>query len=232
MRLSAERRAAKGASISGNYTWSHCIGLVGGTVDQGLSIGSGYPNLNDRDSDRGNCLSSRRHFVNVTALAETPQFANNTIRMLATGWRLSGIYRWSTGTYLTVTDGTDRALNGVGSQRPNQVLADVFKDKSAGPLSQYLNLAAFALPPSGTENGNLGRANIISPGTWAFDTALSRVFQIREGQRLEFRAEAYNILNSFRPGNPATSINNTNTFGQIRTALDPRILQFALKYIF
>jgi hypothetical protein len=68
-------------------------------------------------------------------------------------------------------------------------------------------------------------------GTWDFDLALSRIFEIREQQRLEFRAEAYNVTNSFRPGAPNTTLSN-NTFGQIRTALAPRIMQFALKYVF
>ena len=104
MRLTLERRVTSGATFSGNYTWSHCIGEVGGTTDQGPSIGTGYPNLYDRHSDRGNCASSRRHIVNLTTVAESPKFSNRTARILATGWRLSGIYRWSTGSYLTVTD--------------------------------------------------------------------------------------------------------------------------------
>jgi len=73
--------------------------------------------------------------------------------------------------------------------------------------------------------------NIKAPGTWQFDAALSRIFRFRETQSLEFRAEAYNVTNSFRPGNPGTAI-NSNTFGQIRTSLSPRITQFALKYMF
>jgi hypothetical protein len=44
--------------------------------------------------------------------------------------------------------------------------------------------------------------------------ALSRVFAVREAQKLEFRAEAFNLTNSLRPGNPATNFNQ-NTFGQI-----------------
>ena len=48
---------------------------------------------------------------------------------------------------------------------------------------------------------------------------------------MEFRAEAYNVLNSFRPGAIDTNLSSAN-FGKIRNALDPRILQFALKYLF
>ena len=54
---------------------------------------------------------------------------------------------------------------------------------------------------------------------------------VGETQRMEFRADAYNLTNSFRPGNLNAALNN-NTFGQIRTSQDPRIMQFALKYVF
>ena len=61
-------------------------------------------------------------------------------------------------------------------------------------------------------------------------------------QKLEVRVEAFNVLNSFRAGCapgasgcPSGGVNttlNSNTFGQIRNSLDPRIMQFALKYAF
>jgi hypothetical protein len=57
------------------------------------------------------------------------------------------------------------------------------------------------------------------------------VFRFRESQSLEFRAEAYNVTNSFRPGIIDTVLSSAN-FGKIRTALTPRIMQFALKYLF
>jgi hypothetical protein len=109
-------------------------------------------------------------------------------------------------------------------------LDNPFGDRSAGPGARYLNPAAFALPALGTF-GNTGRNSIQGPGTWSLDAALSRVIPVRENQRVEFRAEAYNVTNSFRPGNPNTTITNAN-FGVIRTSLEPRILQFALKYVF
>jgi hypothetical protein len=238
MLLSIERRAAQGVSVSANYTYSHCIGPYA-TLYNPMAIWASdtYADPNDRQKDQGNCDSDRRQIFNLTSVAETPQFANAKMRLLASGWRLSGIYRRSTGSYLTVLAGSDRALNGlqvnatgINVQRAHQVGANPFLDKSGGPQTTYLNIAAFAAPEPGTL-GNVGRSNIVGPGTWAFDLALSRVFRFRETQRFEFRAEAYNVTNSFRPGTPNSTITN-NTFGVIRTSSDPRILQFALKYVF
>jgi hypothetical protein len=68
--------------------------------------------------------------------------------------------------------------------------------------------------------------------------ALSRAFKLAETQRLELRAEAYNVTNSFRPAFTTTGASllglslASNTFGQVRSSLDPRIMQFALKYVF
>ena len=129
-----------------------------------------------------------------------------------------------------VVRGVDRALNGIASQRPNLALLDTFKDKSAAPLGVYVNPAAFVLPDVGT-NGNLGKANILGPSTWQFDMSVSRGFQVREGQRVEIRGEAYNVPNSFRPQDPNVTLNSP-TFGQIRSSYAPRIMQFALKYVF
>ena len=54
-----------------------------------------------------------------------------------------------------------------------------------------------------------------------------------EGHRLEVRAEAFNVTNGLRLGNPGVSLANLATFGQIRSAAGGgRVMQFALKYIF
>ena len=123
----------------------------------------------------------------------------------------------------------DRALNGVGQQRVNQLMLNPYGDKT---VRNYLNSAAFALPAIGTF-GNVTVGSIAGPGTWQFDTALSRTFQIREAEKVEFRAEAFNITNSMRMDiNKLTTNYNSSNFGQVTGALDPRILQFALKYLF
>ncbi len=234
MLLSLERRISRGISFSTNYTWSHCIGpySYGGQITKLAPDVTGTKPGN-RDFDQGNCDSDRSHLFNVTSLVETPQFSNNTLRILATGWKLSGIYRLSSGQPLTILSGADRALTGVNiaSQRADQILASGYRDTSGRPLTQWIDIAAFQQPALGTY-GNVARNSLQGPGRFSFDMAVSRSFNVRESQHLEVRAEAFNVTNSFRPDNPAANISQTNTFGQIRASLDPRVMQFALKYVF
>jgi len=49
---------------------------------------------------------------------------------------------------------------------------------------------------------------------------------------MDLRVEAFNVFNHTRFANPGTSLNNGNTLGQITSALDPRIMQLALKLAF
>jgi hypothetical protein len=226
--LSVQRRAAKGITINSNYTWSHCIGDHYET--DGPAPGDGYTDVYNRDFDRGNCESDRRHIFNFTAVTETPTFSNSSLRTVASGWRLSGIYRVSSGRPLSILAGDDRALIGINSQRADLVMSSPYGDKAARPLTNFLNRAAFSSPALGTL-GNMGPLNVRGVSSWQFDMSLSRAFRFKESRQVEFRAEAYNVTNSFRPIDPNTSLTNSQ-FGQIRDSLPPRIMQFALKYMF
>ena len=235
MVLSVQRRVSSGVTVNANYTYSHCIGPYATLTAMGPHVDDVYTNPDNREFDYGNCDTDRRHVLNVTSVAETPRFDNPTLRRLGSGWRVSVLYKRSAGSPLNILAGSDRALSGAhrppnGTQRANQILGDPYADRSGRP-GKFLNPNAFALPALGTL-GNVGRNSVRGPAGWAFDVALSRGFAIREKQTLEFRAEAFNLTNSFRPVNPSTNFNSPNVFGIIREAQDPRILQFALKYVF
>ena len=136
-------------------------------------------------------------------------------------------------------------------QRPNQVLVDTAApDKgqacaNQSPCISYLNRAAFAQPAPGTY-GNVGVGTLRSPGFWEWDQSVSRQFKLTESQRLEIRAEAFNVTNSVRLyiANNAAALNlSSGQFGRITTAASTtgttaatgnggRIIQFAMKYIF
>ena len=69
------------------------------------------------------------------------------------------------------------------------------------------------------------------PGTWNMDIALTRSFPTAESQRIDFRWEVFNVMNHARFANPDATMNSP-TFGQILSARDPRIMQFALRLDF
>ena len=232
--ISIQRRAASGVTVNMNYTWSHCItdDIRGGTGVGNPFPGTTYTHFGDRTADRGNCQADRRHIVNLTSVARTPEFENPTTRKVLSGWQLSGIFRISSGQPLDIQNNSgpsgDRALADQDSQRPNQILSNVYGN--SGPGGNFLNRAAFAPQAIGTL-GNMGKNSVRGLKNWALDLSLSRTFSWAEAQSLEFRAEAYNITNSFRGNNPERRILRS-TFGRIRSAQDSRILQFALKYGF
>ena len=58
----------------------------------------------------------------------------------------------------------------------------------------WFNPSAFALPPPG-QFGNAGRNILRGPGFAQFDFALKKTFQLAEGTKITFGAEAYNLFN-------------------------------------
>jgi hypothetical protein len=134
----------------------------------------------------------------------------------------------NSGQYFDVTAGTDRALTGTGGQRGNQLLADPFMPNKNS--TQWLNPAAFEIPANGTY-GRMGASSIRGPRSTQIDMGLTRSFQIRERQSVQFRWEAFNVPNLVNLNNPVSSLNSVN-FGKILGSGDPRIMQVALKYVF
>jgi hypothetical protein len=238
--LSMQRRSNNGVTATANYTWSTCEGLI----NQGggpLNIGTGYTHpqsllnpLSEAESkalfelDKGRCADSVTHIANISASAEMPQFQGTAARTLASGWRLSGIFRVSSGESLNVVANADRSLTGVqnGTQRVNQVSNDVYGD---GTIDNFLNPAAFAQPALGTF-GTAPRNGYVGPGRKTVDLSLVRAFRFGT-QQIQARVETFNVFNWNNWGNPNLQITNAN-FGRILTVGNPRIMQFALKYSF
>jgi hypothetical protein len=254
--LLAQKRLSKGVSLNANYTWSHCIA----DINQGSWVGSVGGGLNIADNrryDRGNCQTQtgtginqsldRRHIVNITGVLEAPKFQRTALRWIASDWKLSSSYRYLSGAFLTVTTGVDYARNGSAVERPNQLLANPLATDPAAtcgttaPCQAWLNRNAFSTTvPVGTF-GNLGRSSVPGPNNWEIDTALSRVFRVREGLNFELRGEAFNLTNSYRScigcvggllGGTSITARNSAQFGQITAADAPRIVQAAAKFVF
>jgi len=96
MIVSEKWQAASGVNVIANYTWSHCIGEANnGTTTP--NPGSNYIHLNDRALDAGNCSQDRRNIFNLTIVGRTPTFSNKALKLVASGWTTSLIYRYQSG---------------------------------------------------------------------------------------------------------------------------------------
>jgi Carboxypeptidase regulatory-like domain len=224
MLLTLQHRMSHNFSILANYTWSHCLNQG----EAGQDIVNYYQDPQNRRAEWANCAADRRQIANASLVFRSPQFHSTWMKRLAGDWQASGIYTFTSGSWLTITDGTDVSLTGVGSDRPN-VVADWHVGKPT--IKQWFNTSAFTRQAAGTF-GNAGRSTILGPSNWNFDAALWRTFRITENTKMDLRVEAFNVLNHTRFNNPGTSLSNGNTLGQITSALDPRIMQLALKVNF
>jgi len=235
LKLSGRRRSANGISLNGNYTWSRCFG--DNTTGGFPQLAQGPTDPAHPEADRGHCDQDRTHVGNVSIGYETPEAGNAAVSALVSHWRVSGIITARSGSWLTVTTGSDRSLNGqrFQEQRVNQVGDDMYGAKT---LTSYLNRAAFAQPALGTF-GNHERNSIKGPSFWTTNLALSKLVPFGTGQSVELRLEAFNLLNHFNWGNPGTNF-NAGTFGRIQSLAgtpgnvvgNPRIMQFGIKYGF
>ena len=231
--LVAQHRFSHNFSSLANYTWSHCL-------DQGEAnqdITDLYQNPNNRRAEWGNCASDRRQIFNLSLVAQSPLYNQKWLQRVAGDWTASGIFTAASGPWLNVIDGTDVSLTGVGNDRPNVVGNPSVANQT---IAQWFNTAAFQVQAPGTF-GNAGRNIILGPGTWNFDAGLWRSFSITERLKLEIRGEGFNVLNHTRwasvggsaaTNNPGTSLASGTTYGKITNALDPRIMQVAMKLTF
>jgi len=132
------------------------------------------------------------------------------------------------GSYFSVTTATDQALNSIGGQRASFVGGSPYPSNQT--FAEWINPASFAQPALGTFGTGIN--NLLGPGLFNVNAALSREVRIRERHVIQFRAEAFNLLNHPQPTNPNASISTLATFGKITTFGNPRIMQFAIKYMF
>jgi len=113
---------------------------------------------------------------------------------------------------------------------------------SGGPGN--LNAASFCAAPTigdGTGYGDSGTGILLGPGQFNWDISALKTTRITERQVIQFRAEFFNIFNHPQFTNPnagqgaiySLPDRASGSFGQITsTSVNPRVIQFALKYIF
>jgi pyruvate-formate lyase-activating enzyme len=158
---------------------------------------------------------------------------NKPADILRGGWQVNGIATEQTGFPLPVST-QNTSQSGSNVLRPNLTgVSPVVGGSGKSGLSNYMNAAAFSQPAAFTF-GNAPRtlSNVRAEGTHNIDFSMFKKFQAAERANIEFRAEAFNILNQVVFGNRNTVL-TSGQFGKITSqANTPREIQLALKVLF
>ncbi|MGH9628824.1 MAG: TonB-dependent receptor domain-containing protein, partial [Bryobacteraceae bacterium] len=232
-----ERRFAAGFQLLTNYTYAKSIDTSSRSIDDGASP---HHVSNNPKLERGPSAFDVRHRFVTSALYDLPfgrgqAFLSNVrgpAAWLAGGWQLNGILQLQTGYPFSVTVAGDRSNTGVfATQRPNRTGHGILDSEERSP-ERWFDTSAYEINPVNTF-GNAGRNTVVQDGSRTLDLSLFKNNRFGTDGRfnIQFRAEAFNVLNAVNFDRPGSSINGEN-FGVVTDAGLSRELQFALKFIF
>jgi hypothetical protein len=236
--VNIEKRFSKGFSLLANYTWSKAQDDEGPVVNP----------FNIRNFGWGDSTTDLPNVFHLSAVWDVPHApVKGWASHIVNGWQLTGINSWQNGFRFTVYSGVNNSFTGVNSDRADftgtSIQQAILGDRSHGQMvQQYFNTSLFTVNAVGTF-GNAPRNLLENPGLFNVDLAASKYFPINDRMRFQFRAEFFNFFNNVNftvpglgSGNPNESAAGTKvgtgSFGKLTVAADPRILQFALKFIF
>jgi hypothetical protein len=222
--LGVQKRLSGGWSMNTNVTVSRCRN----NGEPGTDITNVFPDPDDPGTNWGPCDVDRPVILNSSITLQSPGVGSGMLRTLTSDWQLGTILQARSGSPLTPTTTGNLSLTGLGNQRPFVVGDPDLDDRSA---ARWFNTAAFAPNTPGTW-GDAPRGFLRGPAYWNIDLALSRVVRFGSTQRIELRAEAFNLTNRVHLGDPNVTLGNANFGRIINTSADPRVLQFAVKYLF
>jgi hypothetical protein len=160
------------------------------------------------------------------------RFGTNWSRIanaLLGGWQANAIITLQSGFPIDLRSANSNNMDGFNT-RPNRV-ADGNLPKSERTISRFIDTSAFVLQPFG-RFGNAGRNVVIGPGINNWDLSFFKDASLREGVRLQFRAELFNAFNHPQFLNPGTWTVGTPSYGRILAAAPARQIQVGLKLIF
>jgi hypothetical protein len=257
LEASVEKRFSHGLSFRTSYTFSKSIDEAMEHLAAG-STGSFTQNpFNVLGERRGLSDFDVRHRFVASYLYELPfgrgrsYLMDGPLAHIAGGWRVSGLANVRSGRPFTLKAGSNNGtLGGPRGGGLVSAFADCIKDGDlSGSATQSIDRWFDATPGSSysvptaanpTKNGavearlgNCGRNTLRGPDYVDFDFGLGRTFEyFGEGRRLEFRWEMFNMFNTPQFGLPQNDISN-GAAGRISTLSgDPRVMQFALKFVF
>jgi hypothetical protein len=240
-----EKRFKEGYYFQAHYTYSKALGINSATCGSGTENCIARQNYWDPKSEYGPLsydLTQRFVFSGIWELpfGRGKRFAhdvNGVVDKLVGGWQLNGLYQIQSGFPYSVY-ANDASGTGAAVARADLVGDPYAKDSSDPNLHnprRAFNRFAFAQPQAGTF-GNSARNLLRGAGLNNVDFSVFKNTLLTERLRMQFRAEFFNVFNHTQFGTHPDvnfSLDPNSTFGLYGGLQhDPRVIQFALKFLF
>jgi hypothetical protein len=242
--VTLRRRYSNGFQFDFNYTLSHSIdngsAAESGAGEQGASIQDIY-NLG---AFRGSSDFDIRHNFNANFMYALPfgkgklllPNASGWLNQIVGGWQVSSVWRYSTALPSAVQGdlayNTNYWLSSLAVVNTPTASGGIHIDENGIP-SIFSNTSTSNKFQDQPPEGAGTRAAVRLAPIFNVDMALTKAFRLPwEGKRLQFRAEAFNVFNHPNFTNPSLSLESPQTFGEFQGTMEPRSMQFALRFEF
>lgn len=241
LQVKLEHPYSHGLQYLVSYTWSKSIDDGSGRfglAEAGPGGGAAVQEFYNPRNARAVSAFDVPQFLSVSGLYDLPfgkgkQFLNTGLpAVLLGGWQVDSISKLSSGQVYTMNVNGDIAQIGQGGGgygRPN--LVPGVSPKPAHPTYlEWYNPAAFSVPVKSF--GDVGRDSLRSSHVATTDFSVLKNFAYSETIFVQFRAEAFNIMNIQNYGVPDPNISDSTAGVISALATKPRQLQFALRLNF
>ena len=220
-----------------NYTFSHSLDNSSNDVISGANAISALGDYASSDFDARHSFSAAVHFE-LPALRKA-----GLASFLSRDWALDLVAVARSGFPFNARRFVVSPVLGFAYVRPDRVSGQpLWLSDSTAPGARSLNPLAFSVPTSGTQ-GSEGRNDITGFGLTQMDLSMARKFPITERVQLQFRADAFNLLNHPNFANPqafvffgGTQLRSNKMLNQALGGLNPlfqeggpRSLQLSLR---
>jgi Carboxypeptidase regulatory-like domain len=228
LQVSLDQKLAHGIQFTAAYTFSK-------SLDNASSFEELLNPINPRLSRALSLFNSTHRFVfSPYWILPIPKYDGFRGKILD-GWGTSAIITYQTGFPILISDGNDQELMGsffflpVGEPNITGPFQR-FNPRKTGGL--YFNTNNFADPALG-QFGNSSRTICCGPAISNTDISILKRTRVNERWDTEFRAEFFNAWNHAQFVNPDGNFSDFgSTFGTVTNTRDPRVIQFALKFLF
>lgn len=247
LQMQFKRRMTRGLQALLSYTWAKSLDTASDESNSNLQAPAQRVSAS---ANRGPSSFDIRHAFTGSASYEIPvPVSHRAARAILGGFAFDSVVRFRTASPVTVTTGRDPLGLGLTNvARPDLVPGvPVYLYSDAFPGGRRFNPAAFdaVTPLAQSRQGSLGRGTLRGFGLQQVDLSLRRRFQLHESIGLDFRADAFNLLNFANFANP-TGVMTSANFGRATQILStglggmnplfqvggPRSLQLALRLQF